>query len=112
MHDSKISPNSRVSETSRYRSINKENFISIRKQTPTKIKEDVYLNKLAKLEERYMNDIEKNNQKIKELEERSLIYKNISNKQAMKLQTCETTLAKEEYLTEIMSYKDGINRVQ
>lgn len=41
-----------------------------------------------------------------------MIYKNISNKQAIKLETCETTLAKEEYLTEIMNYKDGINRVQ
>lgn len=57
MHDSKISFKSRVCETSRYRPINKENFISIRKKTPTKIKEDVYLNKLAKLEERYMNEI-------------------------------------------------------
>lgn len=59
-----------------------------------------------------MNEIENNNRKIKELEERSMIYKNISSKQAAKLQSCETTLAKEEYLTEIMNYKDGINRVQ
>lgn len=59
-----------------------------------------------------MNEIERNNRKIKELEERSMIYKNISNKQAVKLLSCETTLAKEEYLTEIMNYKDGINRVQ
>ncbi len=46
-----------------------------------------------------MNEILQNNKKIKELEERSSVYKNISNKQALKLQTCETNLAKEEYYT-------------